>query len=570
MSERDISHGRMPPARGATTADAGGLGGMFTMLESSALLLSAFTLFLLYGMASAQSGASRPVGNDAVWMFVPHILLIALIVGGLRRVAAVVATFLLLGGFLLGLAACLSSLTGSHEMQDMGFASVLQLPIFILCFYSARQPFSLAELARRGPRLTLGAVVAGIGWFAGTAMVARANAPYRARMAAVAATERREAARRDARWQVAAIAACLQRVRVTADSQPVFPAALADLPMSECPAAARPAPAGFVVEYFPGDADSAGRHRAFRLSAHDQPVTDSARAYETDESMVLVEWYGRGNRRSSMGGASAMEAVAQFARCIEEARDTASSAGVATFPGSLAELLRERRCSGRPNADSSAMFIPVGNGSYRVTYEPALAPRHGDAPGGYTLSFESQHDSIGQPTGAGLLSFLVDSSATVHVTRRGRAATADDPAVPSCPSYEARSRIRIEPICTEWVARQRWGLRSQLPTIGWSRSGSGTVGAGDTLFVIPQYQPVTSSDSIVEAHIQWDASRPDSTLRRRAGRLGEPLGSGVSIRLQHAYADTGMKRIRFWLRTGAGDQYEFRDSVRVLLPRRYR
>ena len=88
--------------------------------------------------------------------------------------------------------------------------------------------------------------------------------------------------------------------------------------------------------------------------------------------------------------------------------------------------------------------------------------------------------------------------------------------------------------------------------------------------MIPQYQPVTSSDSIVEAHIQWDASRPDSTLRRRAGRLGEPLGSGVSIRLQHAYADTGMKRIRFWLRTGAGDQYEFRDSVRVLLPRRYR
>jgi hypothetical protein len=142
--------------------------------------------------------------------------------------------------------------------------------------------------------------------------------------------------------------------------------------------------------------------------------------------------------------------------------------------------------------------------------------------------------------------------------------------IPDCPGYSRRMDVRSTPICRYWTPRQRWGLTSQLPTIGWSRSGSGTVGAGDTLFLIPQYQPMMRGDSIVEAHIQWEANRPDVTMRRSAGRIGEPLGNGVSIRLRHVYPDTGVKQIHFWLRTGAGEQYEFFDSVRVLLPSRRR
>lgn len=567
MSERDIPDGP-DPVRGAAAAGNGGLGSMFTMLETSSLALSAFTLFLLYEVELAQASPNRMVGNDA-WLFMPHILLIALIVGGLRRIAAIVATFLLLAGCLFGLAACLESIGGGHSGSDLGFASVLQLPIFILCFYSARDPFSLEQLARRGPRLTLGVLVGGVGWFGATTAVARANLPYQTRVAAAAAAAQREIARRDARWQVGAIAACLQRVPVTADSEPIFPAALSDLSTSECPDAGRTAPAGFVIEYVPADADSAGRRRRFRLSAHDQPMTDSARTYETDESMIVAEWYGRGERRSSTSGSFAMEALTEVARCIEQARDTVSVPGATTYPASIADLVRTRHCA-QANADSSEMRVPAGSGRYIVRYTAPPAPRTLDVPGGYTLSAEPERDSLGRSTGAGLLSFFVDTTAMIHLTRRGRAATGDDPAIPNCPSYAERAQGRTMAICREWLARQRWGLSSQLPTFALSRSGSGTVGAGDTLFLIPHYQAVIESDSIVEAHIQWDAARPDSTIGRHAGRLGEPFGSAVVIRLQHVYPDTGMKQIRFWVRTGNGDRYEVRDSVRVLLPRHYR
>ena len=571
MTERDISSSSDRATRAASSGGNGNLGGMFTLLETSTLVPAVATLFLLYGLEAAQAqGTGTRTDSGDIWLFIPHILLIALVVAGLRRFAVILATFLLLGGCVMGLAACLNSLTGNHESDGLGFASVLQLPIFILCFYSARQPFSLTELAKRGPRLALGAVIAALGWFAATGAVARANAPYRARMTAVAAAEGRETARGDARRMVVAIAACLQRVPVTADSQPTFPNALSDLPKAECPVASRPAPPGFVVEYVPGAADSAGRHRSFRLSAHDQPMTDSARTYETDESMIPADWYGMGERRTSTSGTNLMEMVGVTARCIEETRDTLISPAGTVYQPSLAALLRQRRCGGKPNADSSTMLVPASNGYYVVRYTAPSTLRPHDEPGGYTLSLEPEREPSARSTGGGLLSFFIDTAGSVHLTRRARAATADDPAIPDCPPFHERYRMQTAMMCREWVPRQRWGVTSQLPTIGWSRSGSGTVGAGDTLFVIPQYQPLVQSDSIVEAHIQWDTTRADSTIRRRAGRIGEPLGNGVSIRLQHVYPDTGMKQISFWVRTGTGDRYEFRDSVRVLLPRRYR
>ena len=547
-----------------------GVMGMFTPLETMALLLAGLTLYLIYGVDMHQARTSGPASYE-MGLFVPHIILIGVIIAGLRRIAALLAVFILLGAALIGLAACLASITGDRDAQGLGFAAFLQLPLFILCFIGARRPVPLQELATNIPRLALGAVVGALLWLGAGVAVGHANAPYYQRVATEQAAKDREAATRDARALVIALGACLQRAPATPDSQPMFPGTLAELPRTDCPEAARPSPAGFLLTYVPGPADSAGLHRAFRLTAHNDLQGRDPRTFEIDETMILHEFYGSGTGRSLLNSGSITDLLAKVGQCVEQSRDTTAPDRSASYPPSLAAMLRKHSCGLTPNADTSALVEPMYPGSYVLHYTPPAAPRPHDAPGGYTLSLEPARDSLGRAIGGGLVSFFVDTAGNIHTTPRARAATAADPVIPDCPDFQTRLMGSGPSSCRTYALRQRWGLVAQMPMLsGWSQSGNGTVGTGETLFVIPQYQPIVETDRLVEAHIQWETGGPEVAIRPVHGVLGETFGSATVFRLQHVYSDTGMKEMRFRARAASGDEYEMHQQVRVLLGRRRR
>jgi hypothetical protein len=273
-----------------------------------------------------------------------------------------------------------------------------------------------------------------------------------------------------------------------------------------------------------------------------------------DETFRVVEQYGQGAKRMPANAGDPLRALAAAGRCIENARDTLSG----EYRATLAAVVRDQRCELRPTADSTALIAYDLYSSYLVRYEP-IGDVHGAK--AYSLSMEPRRE--GERMG-GFASFLADSAGRVHVTLRGRAATTADPIVPACPRDWRGARAGL-PYCLEYVPRQRWGVTSELPTIGWSRSGSGTVASGDTLHVIPHFRGILPQDSIVEARIRWRAGERDSVIRRGPDGIGEPFGGSVVFRLKHVYRDTGYKEIHFTVKTRANEIYEMRDSVRVLV-----
>jgi hypothetical protein len=435
--------------------------------------------------------------------------------------AAVVQTFILLIGGVMALGLWLDAAFGSHSPHGYGVIAAIQLPLFVLCFRSAKAPFGYSELAALGPRLALGALVAVIGWFAAGIAMSAAAAPARARDTAALAGRRREGARRDASARAEVLAACLQLSPVTPDSQPFFPATLAELPAATCPEATQPPPEGFVIEYTPAPADSTGHHRAFNLSVHDSPMTDTARTIEVTEAMVVRSWHGRGAKRYPSSAQQPLELLSRVGRCIEQLRDTAATDATADYPESVAEARRRRACEVRITGDSSAFREPTTRGYYLVRYEAPAARRAHDKPGGFTLLLEPGRDSLGRGLGGALLSFFSDSGGVVHVTRRPRAATAYDPAIPDCAAlgvYGSNDPIRP---CREYRPRQRWGLASELPTVALSFSGTGTLGIGEQLTLLPHFQPLAERDTPVEVRVRWDSAGRGP---RRTPRPRRPQG----------------------------------------------
>jgi hypothetical protein len=440
----------------------------------------------------------------------------------------------------------------------------LQVVLFVLLFQSAKRPFAASELPRLGPRIALGGLVGAAGWLgAGTAAM-HATAPMRAVAESAAAAKRQEAARRGARDLVATLGSCMQLVPVTPDSEPVFPATLTELPARTCPEATRPAPSGFVIEYTPGSADSAGHFRSFTLALREQPASDTSVSYSIDESMMTTESRAADRASASSAAIDMLNTLAAIGRCIEGARTVPVAGGDSIYPASLAELAEHRGCDLRLTHDPLTARVPSGYGYATVRYAPPASARRHGAIGGYTLQLDPARDSLGRSTARAAVSFYSDTNGAIHITRRGRAATAADPVIPDCIQHGVRVPLQRGEPCNQYLRRQRWGFASSIPTIGWSISGTGTLGIGETLHFIPQYQPVVPADSAVEVRVSWEANEPATTMRRRRGAsFGERMGNGVNFRFQHVYSDTGAKIIHFQVRTGAGEEYEIRDTVRV-------
>lgn len=530
---------------------------MLSVLEWTALAIAVLSMVMMFSTeARGMRMTTSRLAADDVRLFAPHLALIALVVAGMRRLAVVLMVPIVIAGALFGLAACLNSVTGGRDpLQGVGFVALLQIALLWVCVLSAREP---RRLALDPPRMALGALAAAAGWLAVSSGLARLDAPLHAAEAAAARTATRAAGERATHDQLLQIAACIQRGAVAPDSQPLFPATLAELAQRDCPAAATPAPQGFAFDYLPGAPDSSGARHSFKLAGHEQPKTDSSRTWTTDETFVVSSWYGRDNRRLS-ATSWPLGVLAEVGRCVEAARDSVTG----RYPGTIAELVRTKTCGARITADSSAFLGSASDGVYLVRYVPP-ARVTSTAPGGYTLSMEPRRDASGRNAGGGFVSFLADSAGFIHMTRRPRAATIADPVIPDCPAnFESAGADHA--YCRPYLPRQRWGRSSQLPLIGWSKSGSGTVASGDTLYVIPHYMPVTSADSVLEARIAWSAGQKDSVIRRTRAGIGEAFAGSVIFRLKHVYPDTGNHEIRFRVRTGLGEEYEYRDTVRVLM-----
>lgn len=538
-----------------------------TVLEWWSVAFAALSLLLLYKAAAGELASGTPARNVA-WLFLPHIVLIAMVVGGLRRMAAVVQTFVLAIGGVMALGLWLDAAFGGHSSSGYGVIAALQLPLFVFCFRSAKAPFSYGELGLLGPRLTLGALVAAIGWFAVGIALSGATAPARARDAAVNTGKRREWARRDAQTWTEALAACLQLSPVTADSQPFFPGTLAELPGATCPEAKQPAPEGFVLEYRAGDPDSSGKRRTFHLTVRDSATSDSARSYDVDESMVVTNWFGEGGRRYPSAAQQPLDILNRAGLCIELARDSVAAPGSDRYPSSVAEAGRRAACGVGITTDSSAFRETMRRAAYTIRYEPPLAPRPRSSPGGFTLLLEPQRDSLGRARGGALLSFFSDTGGVVHVSRRPRAATAADPAIPDCLTVFGYGGRNPAVPCREYRPRQRWGLASELPTIAMSMSGSGTLGIGEQLALLPHFQPLVEQDRPVEVRVRWDSGGRDTVLTRRRGvPFGKPIGNGIYFEFHHAWADTGMKRVEVRIVTEGREEYESRQDIHVVTAR---
>jgi len=543
----------------------GGSARRLTGLEWWSIALALVSLLLLYGAVAGELAAGKPI-REIEWLLLPHVVLIALIVGGLRRMAVLVQTFILLGGGVVALGMWVDAAFGGHSSPGgYGFIAAIQLPLFVLCFRSGKSPFSFGELTALGPRLALGALVGAIGWFAVGIATRGAAAPARARDAEELAEKRHEWAQRDARARVEVLAACLQQSPVSADSQSYFPATLADLPDAMCPEAKQPAPEGFVVHYQPGAPDSAGRRRTFVLTARDTGLSDAAQTFEVNDAMVVRSWSGRGTRRFPVTAQQPLELLNQVGRCIERARDTVAMPGLDVYPASLADARLRKSCDVRITADSSAFRLGDNRNYYLVHYMAPARPRAHDAPGGFTLLLEPGRDSLRRGLGGALLSFFSDSTGIIHLTRRARAATASDPAIPECVPLFGYGAHDPRIPCREYRPRQRWGLTSELPTIALSMSGSGTLGAGENLALLPHYQPLIARDLPVEVRVRWDSGGRDTVLTRRRGvPFGKPIGNGVYFEFRHAWADTGMKPVRVEIRTKGGEAYEARHDIHVV------
>jgi len=535
-----------------------------TPMEWGEVVLAVISLILLNSAVAPDLAAGKPA-REIGQVFIPHIVLIALIVGGLRRVAVVLQTFILLFGAVVALGLWLGAAMGGHAPPGYGLIALLQLPLFVLCYRSGKQPFAAGELAALGPRIALGGFVGVAAWFAAGLAMHAAAAPARARDAAILLGKRREAAKREAYARVDILTACLQQSPAGDDSLPFFPATLGELAGGGCREAALAAPEGFVVEYDAGRADSTGRHRTFHLAMHDSVMSDTASSYEADESMIVRSFSGQGKRRFSGFTPQPMEVLHRVGRCIEQARDSLATPGTESYPASVAEARRRRSCEVGITADSSA-FREAGNrASFIVHYAPPARPRRPGTPGGFTLLLEPQRDSLGRGIGGSLVSLFSDSAGVIHLTRRPRAATASDPAIPDCLQLYGYGAHDPRLPCREYRPRQRWGLTSELPTIALSMSGTGTLGIGEELNLLPHYQALLPTDSAMEVRVRWDSGGADSVLTRRRGvPFGEPIGNARFFRFRHTWADTGMKRVRVAIRTAAGEEYEARHDIHVV------
>ena len=100
-----------------------------TIAEGWALAVAALSLLILYG----SNGMAREVGRDfaanpaaAAWLFMPHLILIAVIISGLRPLAALLQAFILTFACLIGLGAWVSSIGSSHASEGVGLFVALR------------------------------------------------------------------------------------------------------------------------------------------------------------------------------------------------------------------------------------------------------------------------------------------------------------------------------------------------------------------------------------------------------------------------------------------------------------
>lgn len=562
MSESEGMGGRTAQGRRAGVVE---MGIALTPVEWWSVVLAVVSLLLLHAAAAPSMAEGRPKASVA-WIFLPHIVLIAAIIGGLRPLATVVQTFILFGSGIYALGSWANTVFGGPTSPPgYGLLVALQLALFVLCYRTGKARLTFGELGALGPRLALGGLAGLVCWFASGLALDATAAPARARQAVEAAARNSEAAWRGAEARVEVVTACLQQSPVTPDSQPYFPATLAELPNARCPEATQPAPEGFVIEYLPGPADSTGHHRTFHLSAHDSVISDTARTVEATETMVVRSWHGEGARRYPASMQQPLELLGRVGRCVEAARDTVAMKGIDQYPTSVAEGWMRGHCDVPTTADKAEFRERTTRGYYTVRYTPPPAPRPHYAPGGFTLLLEPGRDSLGRGIGGGLLSFFSDTNGVVHVTRRPRAATAADPAIPDCLELFGYAARDPSAQCREYRPRQRWGLSSELPTIALSMSGSGTLGTGEQLSLLPHFQPLLPQDLPAEARVRWDSGGRDTVLTKRRGvRFGTPIGNGVYFTFRHAWADTGMKRVEVRIRTVGGEEFETHEDIHVV------
>jgi hypothetical protein len=99
-------------------------------------------------------------------------------------------------------------------------------------------------------------------------------------------------------------------------------------------------------------------------------------------------------------------------------------------------------------------------------------------------------------------------------------------------------------------------------------SGTGTLGIGEQLTILPHFQPLAERDTPVEVRVRWDSAGRDTMLTRRRGvPFGKPIGNGVYFEFRHAWADTGMKRVDVRVLTAGHEEFASNTDIHVVTAR---
>ena len=252
-----------------------------------------------------------------------------------------------------------------------------------------------------------------------------------------------------------------------------------------------------------------------------------------------------------------------LARCIERYRGDSAAAPP---PSTIVAVQKWAMRPSAPDTDCRTLFAGAGDTTSsfagfsehaRVRYERLPQPADPWRAGGYLLEVEAVWSSADEPVrddAPGRRSFLMASDGTIHVTAEHRRATSADSTVPPCPphfmGYEE---------CSAFVPRQRWGVRTQLPS-GWV-AGPASVQAGDSAWFRLDYGTTAPIDVLRSVTVDWDDGR--TTTRRT---FPKPMSFGdrpLTFNETHVFTDPGRHIVRATFVARDGSRYAHADTIEV-------
>lgn len=252
-----------------------------------------------------------------------------------------------------------------------------------------------------------------------------------------------------------------------------------------------------------------------------------------------------------------------LARCVERYRGDSAAAPP---PSTIAAVQKWAMRRATPDEECRTLFSAAGDTTSpfdgfsehaRVRYERLPQAPDPWRAVGYLLEVEAVWSSADEPVrddAPGRRSYLIDGGGAIHVTAEHRRATLADALVPPCPLHYMGYEV-----CSAFVPRQRWGVRTQLPS-GWV-AGPPSVQAGDTAWFRLDYGTSAPIDVLRSVSVDWDDGR--TTTRRT---FPKPTSFGdrpLTFTEPHVFTDLGRHIVRATFVARDGSRYAHADTIEV-------